>query len=78
MRNLHHLRALPLSAAGLDLVPVSLQTQASPLPLSKGGNCPLGYYSSGEYCLPDDRDTNREAIQKSGSTCPLGWHVSGK
>ena len=77
MRNLHHLLAAPLLAAGLDLGPGTPQVQASPVPLPKVGSCPLGYYSSGSYCVPADRGTNREAIQKSGSTCPLGWYTSG-
>ena len=40
-------------------------------PLPKVGVCPLGYYSSGSYCVPG-RGTTKEAIEKQGSFCPLG------
>jgi hypothetical protein len=42
-------------------------------PAPKLGSCPLGYYSSGSYCVPS-RSTNREAIEKEGNYCPLGWY----
>jgi hypothetical protein len=41
-----------------------------------GGNCPLGFYSSGNYCLSSPSN-DREAIQKTGNSCPLGWFSSG-
>lgn len=44
-------------------------------PIPRVGGCPLGYYSSGSYCVPS-RSTNREAIEKEGSYCPLGWYSS--
>ena len=44
-------------------------------PLPKVGVCPLGYYSSGSYCVPN-RNTTRQAIEKEGSFCPLGWYSS--
>ena len=45
-------------------------------PLPKVGSCPLGYYSSGSYCLSSPSN-NRQAIPKQGSSCPLGWFSSG-
>ena len=45
-------------------------------PLPKVGPCPLGYYSSGSYCLSSPSN-NRQAIPKQGSGCPLGWFSSG-
>ena len=52
-----------------------LSTVVGPLsPVVKVGGCPLGWYSSGAYCVPA-RDTTREAIQKAG-TCPLSWYSS--
>jgi len=42
-------------------------------PVPRLGSCPLGYYSSGSYCVPS-RSTNREAIEKEGNYCPLGWY----
>jgi hypothetical protein len=46
-------------------------------PLPKVGVCPLGYYSSGSYCVPG-RGTTKEAIEKQGSFCPLGWYSSSE
>ena len=46
-------------------------------PRSIGENsCPLGFYSSGNYCVSSPSN-NREAIQKQGNSCPLGWYSSG-
>ena len=36
-------------------------------PLPTVGGCPLGYYSSGSYCVPSN----------SGNSCPLGRFSSG-
>jgi hypothetical protein len=41
-----------------------------------GYSCPLGYYSSGRYCVSSPSN-NRQAIPKQGSSCPLGWFGSG-
>jgi len=41
-----------------------------------GNSCPLGFYSSGNYCLSSP-SYDREAIQKTGKSCPLGWFSSG-
>ena len=46
-------------------------------PLPKVGGCPLGYYSSGGYCVPSSGGNTRGAIEKSGAGCPLGWYSSG-
>ena len=46
-------------------------------PLPKVGSCPLGYYSSGSYCVPISGGNSRGAIQKTGKSCPLGWFSSG-
>ena len=46
-------------------------------PIPRVGGCPLGYYSSGSYCIPS-RSTNKEAINKKGGFCPLGWYSSGE
>ncbi len=45
-------------------------------PITNTGSCPLGYYSSGNYCL-SNLSNEREAIQKTGNSCPLGWFSSG-
>ncbi len=46
-------------------------------PLQKLGSCPLGYYSSGDYCVPSSGGNSRGAIEKVGSGCPLGFYSSG-
>ena len=46
-------------------------------PLPKVGSCPLGYYSSGSYCVPSTSGNTRGAIEKSGNSCPLGFYSSG-
>jgi len=46
-------------------------------PLPKVGSCPLGYYSSGSYCVPSSSGNTRGAIEKSGNSCPLGFCSSG-
>ena len=42
-------------------------------PLPKLGGCPLGYYSSGGYCVPSSSGNTRGAIEKSDNSCPLGF-----
>jgi hypothetical protein len=39
--------------------------------------CPLGYYSSGGYCVPSSGGNTSSAIEKSGAGCPLGFYSSG-
>jgi hypothetical protein len=41
-----------------------------------GAGCPLGFYSSGSYCISSPSN-EQEAIQKSGKGYPLGWYSSG-
>jgi hypothetical protein len=73
MRNLHHL----LLAAFVALLATVARADPHAQPLPKVGSCPLGYYSSGSYCVPPTSGAAREAIQKVGNTCPLGWFNSG-
>jgi len=46
-------------------------------PITKTGNCPLGYSSSGNYCVPSSSGNTRGAIEKNSSSCPLGFFSSG-
>ena len=46
-------------------------------PLPKVGGCPLGYYSSGSYCVPSSSGNTSGALEKSGNSCPLGFYSSG-
>ncbi|QPN70016.1 hypothetical protein [Synechococcus sp. CBW1108] len=55
----------------------SALAQQSVEPLPKVGGCPLGYYSSGGYCVPSSGGNTRGAIEKVGGGCPLGFYSSG-
>lgn len=58
------------------LAPAAMaQQRVQPLP--KVGSCPLGYYTSGGYCVPSRSGNPRGAIEKSGNSCPLGFTSSG-
>ena len=56
---------------------VLLDAQQPIRPITKTGSCPLGYYSSGNYCVPSSSGNTRGAIEKSSSSCPLGFFSSG-
>ena len=43
--------------------------------LEKNGACPIGWYTSGSYCVPGKNAPY--AVHKTG-TCPSGWSTSGK
>ena len=45
-------------------------------PVVKVGTCPLGWYTSGSYCIPA-RATSPAIIPKQ-QTCPLDWSTAGK
>jgi hypothetical protein len=60
----------------LVLIPTGALAEQPVQPLPKVGSCPLGYYSSGGYCVPSSGGNTRGAIEKSGS-CPLGFYSSG-
>ncbi len=73
----------PLLPLGLFAV-VSVVATTSALaqqpvrPLPKVGGCPVGYYASGDYCLPSKSGNSRGAIEKVGNSCPIGWFSSGR
>ena len=46
-------------------------------PLPKFGGCPIGYYSSGSYCIPAKSGNTRGALEKTGNSCPIGFYSSG-
>jgi hypothetical protein len=64
-----------LLLAALAALPAQAQQPVVPLP--KQGSCPLGYFTSGGYCVPSRAVNPGGAIQKSGSSCPLGFYSSG-
>lgn len=55
--------------------PALVQQPVRPLP--RVGACPLGYYTSGSYCVPSTGRNTRGAIEKVGGSCPLGFTTSG-
>ena len=62
-------------ALALGALHAAAQQPVQPLP--KVGSCPLGYYSSGIYCVPSRGGNARGALEKSGGSCPLGFYSSG-
>ena len=66
---------LPLGLI-VSLGPVAIAQQPVQ-PLPKVGGCPLGYYSSGSYCVPSKSGNTRGALEKTGNSCPLGFYSSG-
>jgi len=70
-------RAL-LIASGVLTAPMTGAYAQQPVqPLPKVGGCPLGYYSSGNYCVPSRSSNTRGALEKVGGGCPLGFYSSG-
>ena len=67
----------------LCCLPIALGAGAGALaqqpvrPLPRLGSCPLGYYSSGDYCVPSRSGQVRGALEKVGGSCPLGFYSSG-
>ena len=57
----------------LSVASESALAQQPVQPLPKVGSCPLGYYSSGSYCVPSGRGNTKGAIEKSGRSCSLGY-----
>ena len=71
------LLSLAASASLLFGISRTALAQQPVQPLPKVGGCPLGYYSSGGYCVPSSGGNTRGAIEKSGAGCPLGFYSSG-
>ena len=67
------LLSLPL----LTVLATSALAQQPVRSLPKSGSCPIGYYSSSGYCVPNRSGNTRGAIEKSGKSCPIGWFSSG-
>ena len=75
----HRVQALLLSSALIvaALASNSVVAQQPVQPLPKVGGCPLGYYTSGSYCVPSKSGNTRGALEKTGNSCPLGFYSSG-
>jgi hypothetical protein len=57
----------------LMLMSVNLQAAE---PLIKNGNCPIGYWTNGGYCLPDSTMKDKVVIPKAKDSvvCPIGFY----
>ncbi len=66
-------RAALLAALALLFSPL-VTAAADPKPVPKTGACPPGYYSSGNYCVPNQ--SAKPVIGKDGP-CPPGYYSSG-
>lgn len=54
-------------------------TAAAQTPFPRAGDsCPVGTYSSGDYCNPSSRsvEDGDTFITKSGTKCPIGYYSS--
>ena len=71
------MRKTLLIAVGMLLSAGATLAQQSVQPLPKVGGCPLGYYSSGGYCVPSSSCNTLGAIKKSSNGCPLCFYTSG-
>ena len=72
--------SIPFPALGLALSVVATSSalaQQPVRPLPKVGGCPVGYYASGDYCVPSKSGNSRGAIEKVGNGCPIGFYASG-
>lgn len=66
-------RAALLAAFALLSTPL-LTAAEDPKPVPKTGPCPPGYYSAGNYCVPNK--SAKPVIGKDGP-CPPGYYASG-
>lgn len=70
------LGVLAAAAALIGFTPAALAQQPVQ-PLPKVGGCPMGYTTSGDYCVPSKSGNTRGAIEKLGNSCPMGFTSSG-
>lgn len=54
-------------------------TAVAQVPIERVGDCPTGYFRSGDYCKPFSSTIERKeaAIVRQGKKCPLGWYRAG-
>jgi hypothetical protein len=65
--------------AAITIVAAATTALAQPLPQPhpKVGQCSGGYYESGGFCVPKQRDSAPAIPKPSGAACPSGWRQSG-
>jgi hypothetical protein len=47
------------------------------MPFVNQGGCPSGYYTSGSFCAPLNKDSRPAVPKPPGASCPSGWYQSG-
>jgi hypothetical protein len=54
-----------------------LPRSAGAQPFVNQGGCPSGYYLSGSFCTPLNKDSRPAVPRPLGASCPSGWYASG-
>jgi len=69
------LKTLIIATLLLPTLALAQRSQQLPRPRQPGQWCPVGWMTSGSYCVPGS-DKAPAAIPKNG-WCPAGWRESG-
>src|SRR5262245_21423038 len=67
------LKTLIIATALLPTLVIAQQSQQLPQPRQPGQWCPVGWRTSGSYCVPGS-DKAPAALRKNG-WCPAGWRA---
>lgn len=60
------------------LVPTAAVSEKVKTPIPKVGHCPVGYRTSGEYCVPlEGTDSAQNDVIIKLKHCPKGYRTSG-
>ncbi|WP_201222444.1 hypothetical protein [Halochromatium roseum] len=60
------------------LLPTAALADQDKTPIPKVGHCPVGYRTSGEYCVPLERtDSGDNDVIIKLKHCPKGYRTSG-
>ena len=75
-----HRRYWAVAVLALALLhdPASAQARSGgAMPFVNQGGCPSGYYTSGSFCGPLNKDSRPAVPKPPGASCPSGWYQSG-
>lgn len=65
------------SSCTLFALIITAAVHADAEPLVKNGNCPMGYWERGSYCIPlNDTHAAAGPVVKNGD-CPMGYWTRG-